>query len=248
MVSTDPAWYYFPPWMLWQNRGMWSRRNSVCSESSPKAFDMSSGITKLPITSWSVDNIYNRVLCCKSISINYNMHGWFLCWYHATGWVWWKNGLRAVAMWSSSSFTKIYHCKKHNWKTQWMFRCRHDYEILMQTMSLNILNLTARWCMCCLSMTLTFLHDLDFQEKLELRCELQETGQQMSRQSEYCATLGATCCTLLWRVSRCEDSIQTILAGVSGGTYWGLNNMNSIWIRTYTNKQWNLFINTRKSN
>ena len=106
MVSTDPAWYYFPPWMLWQNRGMWSRRNSVCSESSPKAFDMSSGITKLPITSWSVDNIYNRVLCCKSISINYNMHGWFLCWYHATGWVWWKSGLRAVAMWSSSSFTK----------------------------------------------------------------------------------------------------------------------------------------------
>ena len=24
MVSTDPVWYYFPPWMLWQNRGMWS--------------------------------------------------------------------------------------------------------------------------------------------------------------------------------------------------------------------------------
>ena len=106
MVSTDPVWYYFPPWMLWQNRGMWSRRNSVCSESRPKAFDMSSGIPKLPITSWSVDNIYNRVLCCKSISIIYNMHGWFLCWQHATGWVWWKSGLRAVAMWSSSSFTK----------------------------------------------------------------------------------------------------------------------------------------------
>ena len=114
MVWTDPVWHYFPPWMLWQNRGMWSRRNSVCSESSPKAFDMSSGITKLPITSWSVDNIYNRVLCCKSISINYNMHGWFLCWYHATGWVWWKSGLRAVAMWSSSSFTKSIKAK-HNW-------------------------------------------------------------------------------------------------------------------------------------
>ena len=114
MVSTDPVWHYFPPWMLWQNRGMWSRRNSVCSESSPKAFDMSSGITKLPITSWSVDNIYNRVLCCKSISINYNMHGWFLCWYHATGWVWWKSGLRAVAMWSSSSFTKtLGHASKY---------------------------------------------------------------------------------------------------------------------------------------
>ena len=110
MVSTDPAWYYFPPWMLWQNRGMWSRRNSVCSESRPKAFDMSSGIPKLPITSRSVDNIYNGVLCCKSISINYKMHGWFLYWQHATGWVRWKSGLRAVAMWSSSSFTKIITC------------------------------------------------------------------------------------------------------------------------------------------
>ena len=85
---------------------MWSRRNSVCSESRPKAFDMSSGIPKLPITSRSVDNIYNRVLSCKSISINYKMHGWFLYWQHATGWVWWKSGLRAVAMWSSPSFTK----------------------------------------------------------------------------------------------------------------------------------------------
>ena len=121
MVWTDPVWHFFPPWMLWQNRGMWSRRNSVCSESSPKAFDMSSGITKLPITSWSVDNIYNRVLCCKSISINYNMHGWFLCWYHATGWVWWKSGLRAVAMWSSSSFTKSSSMLFWNFWTSYLF-------------------------------------------------------------------------------------------------------------------------------
>ena len=103
--------------MLWQNRGMWSRRNSVCSESRPKAFDMSSGIPKLPITSRSVDNIYNRVLCCKSISINYKMHGWFLYWQHATGWVWWKSGLRAVAMWSSSSFTK--RCDRHRQMGGW---------------------------------------------------------------------------------------------------------------------------------
>ena len=131
MVSTDPVWYYFPPWMLWQNRGMWSRRNSVCSESRPKAFDMSSGIPKLPITSWSVDNIYNRVLCCKSISINYNMHGWFLCWQHATGWVWWKSGLRAVAMWSSSSFTKRAHVRRDGtlikvWRLPSGNRCHHS--------------------------------------------------------------------------------------------------------------------------
>ena len=79
MISTDPVGYYFPPWMLWQNRGMWSRRNFVCS-------DMSVGIPNVPITSWSVSNIHNRVLCCKSISINYDMHGWFQYWWHATGW------------------------------------------------------------------------------------------------------------------------------------------------------------------
>ena len=34
------------------------------------------------------------------------MHGWILCRYCATGWFWWISGLRAVTMWSSSSFTK----------------------------------------------------------------------------------------------------------------------------------------------
>ena len=51
----------------------------VQRESWPKAFDMSAGIPNLPIISWSVDNIHNRVLCCKSISINYDIHDWFLC-------------------------------------------------------------------------------------------------------------------------------------------------------------------------
>ena len=36
------------------------------------------------------------------------MHGWILCRYCATGWFWWISGLRAVTMWSSSSFTKSY--------------------------------------------------------------------------------------------------------------------------------------------
>ena len=107
MVLTDPVGYYFPPRMWLQNRGMWSRRNFVCSERRPKAFDMSAGIPNLPVTQWSVANIHNRVLCCKSISINYEMHGWFLCWQHATGWFWWICGLRTVAMWSSSSLTKV---------------------------------------------------------------------------------------------------------------------------------------------
>ena len=69
--------YYFPPWMLWQNRGIHVKQTKFCvqRESRQKAFDMSVVIPKLPTTSWSVDNIHNRVLCCKSISINNEMHG-----------------------------------------------------------------------------------------------------------------------------------------------------------------------------
>ena len=67
---------------------------------------LSAGIQKLPITWLSVDNFDNRVLCYKPTSINHNIHGCFLCRYRATGWFWWISGLRAVTMWSSSSFTK----------------------------------------------------------------------------------------------------------------------------------------------
>ena len=66
----------------------------------------SAGILNLPITSLPVDNCHDRALWCKSTGINYNMHGWILCRYCATGWFWWISGLRAVTMWSSSSFTK----------------------------------------------------------------------------------------------------------------------------------------------
>ena len=66
----------------------------------------SAGILNLPITSLPVDNFHDRALWCKSTGINYNMHGWILYRYCATGWFWWISGLRAVTMWSSSSFTK----------------------------------------------------------------------------------------------------------------------------------------------
>ena len=66
----------------------------------------SAGILDLPITSLPVDNFHDRALWCKSTGVNYNMHGWILCRYCATGWFWWISGLRAVTMWSSSSFTK----------------------------------------------------------------------------------------------------------------------------------------------
>ena len=68
----------------------------------------SAGILNLPITSLPVDNFHDWALWCKSTGINYNMHGWILCRYCATGWFWWISGLRAVTMWSSSSFTKTF--------------------------------------------------------------------------------------------------------------------------------------------
>ncbi|XP_021362678.1 heat shock factor 2-binding protein-like isoform X2 [Mizuhopecten yessoensis] len=51
------------------------------------------------------------------------------------------------------------------------------------------------------------------QDNMQLRCEVRDLGQQLSQQSDYCSSLGSACCTLLWRVSRCEESIQSILVG-----------------------------------
>lgn len=51
------------------------------------------------------------------------------------------------------------------------------------------------------------------QENIRLRHEVEVLTQQLSQQSEYCSGLGAACCTLLWRVSRNEDTIQSILIG-----------------------------------
>ena len=57
------------------------------------------------------------------------------------------------------------------------------------------------------------------QEKFQLECKLQEAIEQFSQQSEYCTSMGAACGTLLWRVSRCEESIQAILVGVCTKAY-----------------------------
>ena len=85
----------------------------MCTDKSPKAFVLSAGIQKLTITWLSVDNFNDRVLCYKPTSINHNIHGCCLCRYRATGCFWWISGLRAVAMWSSSSFTKTDPGKHH---------------------------------------------------------------------------------------------------------------------------------------
>ena len=79
--------------------------DTECRLPIPKAFVSSAGILNLPITSIPVDNFSDRALWCKPTGINYNMHGWIMCRYCATGWFWWIRGFRAVTIWSSSSFT-----------------------------------------------------------------------------------------------------------------------------------------------
>ena len=44
---------------------------------------------------------------------------------------------------------------------------------------------------------------------------LSELNEQLSQQADYCSSLGAASCTLLWRVSQREDCIHSILSGVS---------------------------------
>ncbi|XP_033749136.1 heat shock factor 2-binding protein-like [Pecten maximus] len=51
------------------------------------------------------------------------------------------------------------------------------------------------------------------QDNIQMRCEVRDLSEQLAQQSDYCSSLGASCCTLLWRVSRCEESIQSILVG-----------------------------------
>ena len=37
----------------------------------------------------------------------------------------------------------------------------------------------------------------------------------LTQQAEYCSSMGSACCMLLWRVSRHEECVQSILTGVS---------------------------------
>ena len=50
---------------------------------------------------------------------------------------------------------------------------------------------------------------------LQLQNQLSELNDQLSQQADYCSSLGAASCTLLWRVSQREDCIHSILSGVS---------------------------------
>lgn len=51
------------------------------------------------------------------------------------------------------------------------------------------------------------------QEKFSSKCEVSDLQQQLSQQADYCTSMGAACCSLLWRVSRQEENIHSILTG-----------------------------------
>lgn len=51
------------------------------------------------------------------------------------------------------------------------------------------------------------------EEKYVLKCQLSEASQQMNDQSDYCSCMGAAVCTLLWRVSRQQESVTSLLGG-----------------------------------
>jgi len=50
-----------------------------------------------------------------------------------------------------------------------------------------------------------------------------ELTRQLAQQTEYCASMGAACATLLWRVSRRDDAVESLLSGVSTSAFhtWG---------------------------
>ncbi|XP_064393333.1 heat shock factor 2-binding protein-like isoform X2 [Halichondria panicea] len=56
-------------------------------------------------------------------------------------------------------------------------------------------------------------YEQEKKDKFAAKCEAMELSQQLSQQADYCSSLGSACCTLLWRVSRHEDCIHSILSG-----------------------------------
>lgn len=55
---------------------------------------------------------------------------------------------------------------------------------------------------------------LFLQECLRAQHDVKLLTEQLTQQSDYCSSLGSACCSLLWWVSRQEECIQAILAGV----------------------------------
>jgi len=66
--------------------------------------------------------------------------------------------------------------------------------------------------------------------QFEEASRVNELSAQLTQQTEYCANMGAACATLLWRVSRNDDAVQSLLTGVSNSNS---NSKNQIFIAPY---------------
>ncbi|GFO31797.1 heat shock factor 2-binding protein-like [Plakobranchus ocellatus] len=76
-------------------------------------------------------------------------------------------------------------------------------------------------------------------ERLELRVDVQELTSQLSQQSEFCSSLGAACCTLLWRVSRQEETIHDIVTGARSVEFLELVSTSvQSYLSAYKDDQW----------
>ncbi|KAJ8040921.1 Heat shock factor 2-binding protein [Holothuria leucospilota] len=72
---------------------------------------------------------------------------------------------------------------------------------------------TRKFCVLELMYLSFFFILFHSQNKLKTQAEMTEMSNQLSLQSEYCASMGAVCCTLLWKASQQEDIIPHLLAG-----------------------------------
>lgn len=64
-------------------------------------------------------------------------------------------------------------------------------------------------------MNIAKLFIVSLKVQFEEASRVNEVTSQLTQQTEYCAGMGAACATLLWRVSRRDDAVESLLSGVS---------------------------------
>ncbi|BFZ22376.1 hypothetical protein BsWGS_25416 [Bradybaena similaris] len=75
--------------------------------------------------------------------------------------------------------------------------------------------------------------------QLELQVSVKDLTDHLSQQSEFSFSLGSVCCTLLWRLSRQEDCIHTIVSGSKSAEFLALVSSSvDSYLSTYMADQW----------